>query len=215
MSVIIILDRAQGVSMAVGDGRRMRWSAEQAWQDTLAVVDLVTLGVDCLMQETQGLSAQDTTRSGGGSGIGSPTEAAALRKDQAAADLRALGKHLRQMESASSAALKILNRAVVVPDLPGADHPEYWCVSCAGHGHRTVPVHPGLKVCLWCQRWRQAHAMQLPPIEVVNAHHEGKPITAKLYAKLLVEQGKRRKGRGKKQAWSDPHKPNKAEEVKL
>jgi hypothetical protein len=200
--------------MAVGDGRRMVQMAERAWQDTWAVTSLVILGVDCLHQDTQGLSAQDTTRSGGGGGIGSPTEAAALRKDQAAADLRALGKCLRQMESASSAALKILNRAVVIPDLPGADHPEFWCMSCAGHGFRTVPVHDGLKVCQWCQRWRQAHAMQLPPIEVVKLHHDGKPISAKLYAHLQAEQGKRRKGRGKKQAWSDPHKPNKAEEVK-
>jgi hypothetical protein len=200
--------------MAVGAQREMINAAGRAAQNANTVLDLVHLGIDCLTLDIAGLPAQDTTRSGGGGTGDSPTEAAALRKpDQAEQDLRELRRALKAMDNASTKAVAILLRAVTVPDLPGVDHPEWWCAHCATHGHRTVPVHPGLPVCLWCHRWRQAHSMCLPPKEIVEAHHEGKAITVKLLAKLEADQAKGKR-RGRKGRKTDPHKANKAAEVK-
>ena len=55
--------------------------------------------------------------------------------------------------------------------------------------------------------------MQLPPPEVVHAHHEGKPITVALLKRMEAEQAKgKRRGRARKGKWTDPHKPQKQTE---
>ena len=60
------------------------------------------------------------------------------------------------------------------------------CSHCATFGRWAQP-HAGLPVCQWCNRFRATYG-KLPSKPLVNAHHEGKPITAKMLAAVNAQE---------------------------
>jgi hypothetical protein len=74
-----------------------------------------------------------------------------------------------------------------MPKTPIVLDPDDWCVSCL-RILKCAPRHRG-KLCRWCYDFERAEH-QRPPLELLNAHHQGRHITEQMVDDAL---GRKRK----------------------
>ena len=133
---------------------------------------------------------------GGGMGPGAPDERIDDRREDAAAaryhtEMQALTKRL---DADLARLTRIISICCPVPpktlanrDLLAAQvAADGWCVSCWRDDQHLTPIttqrtRNGTEVplykdrCRWCGEWR-SHSRQDPPLDVLQAHHEGRRI---------------------------------------
>lgn len=131
-----------------------------------------------------------------------PTGDAATTPDPAAIATRSIDKRITALAAFAQALTLELTQwqppssDMQHPDPSSATAPDGWCTSCwrNDHKHEPISTHYAGTLCRFCAVFKKGHDERLPPIAILELHHQGRNITQQVIDRHLRRLPTRKAG---------------------